>query len=176
MIIDRPESHFIFVLPWAHVHMEYNYINFNGTPLTNREYLDSWGKWILFGTREEFDALVENLDPFVEQKVIPAIKYDRKPIAEFGLGKCVMCIFCHVEKKEAVWKILLSQGVENENRAWIFERETVAMWQPGGRLLESWISGNGLSQEQADKMRENAKEKFKRMFEDENAIFKGIDQ
>lgn len=176
MILDKPESHFMFVLPWAHVHMEYNYIRYKGKPLTNEEYLEHWGKWILFGTRQELDAIAEKLDPFVEEKVIPALKYDKKIIAEFKLGCCVMCVFCDSREKEAVWDILLSQGIDNENKAWVFERETIEMWQPGGRLLEAWISAKNLDLAEADQVRKEAKQKFERMFADDNAFFKGVDQ
>jgi len=49
-------------------------------------------------------------------------------------------------------------------------------WLPGGHLLETWIKNRGFSPEEAERVREDAKEKFKKMFEDDEAIFRGIDQ
>lgn len=174
MIIERPSSHFIFVLPWAHVHNDYNYINFRGKDLTNREYLEYWGKWIIFGSKEELAELAARMDHFVEKRKIPAAKYDREIIAEFGLGECVMCVYCDVRQRDEVWDILASLDVED--KMWVFERETMERWMPGGRLLERWIAGQGLDAQQADKVRINAQEKFRKMFEDPDAVFRGVDQ
>jgi hypothetical protein len=174
MIVDRPESHFIFVVPWDHVYRKYNYINLDGKPLTNKQYLESWGKWLVFGTREEMDALAEKLDPHVEAKAIPAIKYDRARITEFGLSRCVMCVYCHAEKRDEVWEVLAS--CEIEDKAWMFERETVEKWLPGGVNLEKWIEGKNLGPDEAEKVRQSSKDKFKDLFENEGAIFTGVDQ
>jgi len=174
MIVDRPDSHFIFVVPLEHVEYRYNYINLRGNPLTNKQYLDHWGKWLVFGLREELEELARKLDPYVEQRKVPAVKYDRQLIAEFRLNRCVMCVYCHDELKDEVWEILASLGVKD--KAWMFERETLEKWLPGGVNLERWIQGRGLLQEQADRVRTDAREKFKKMFADENAIFTGIYQ
>lgn len=174
MIIDRPESHFVFVLPKDYVYGSYNYINYKGQELTNKEYLKHWGKWIVLGPKEELAELAQKLDPFVEEKIIPGVKFDREEISEFKLGRCVLCVYCDVRQRDEVWDVLASHGVED--KAWVFERETVGRWMPGGHLLETWIAGRGLSEEAAEKVRESAKEKFKRLFEDEHAVFRGIDQ
>ncbi|MGV8073471.1 MAG: hypothetical protein AB2L11_02755 [Syntrophobacteraceae bacterium] len=174
MIVDNPGSHFIFIFPWAHVHNNYNYINYNGKQLTNQEYLDYWGKWIIFGSKEELAELAKKMDPFVEEKKIPAAKFDREMLPEFELGECVFCVYCDVRQREEVWEILVSLGVTD--KMWVFERETMERWLPGGRLLEKWISGQGLSPEHAEKVREGATARFKKMFEDPNAIFKGVIQ
>jgi hypothetical protein len=174
MIVDRLGSHFIFVAHWDHIYRHYNYINYKTKELTNKEYLEHWGKWIVWGTRECLDDLAKKLDPFIESKTIPFAKYDRAPIPELDLGACVMCIYCDERQREEVWKILSSIGVED--RAWVFERETVERWLPGGYLLEKWIQSKGLNPEKAEKVRENSRDKFKKMFENEHAIFRGIDQ
>lgn len=174
MIVDKPESHFVFVMPFAHVSNNYNYIRYNGTPLSNKQYLENWGKWVFFGSPEELDALAKKIDPFVEDKRIPAAKYDRVVLEEFELGECVMCVYCDVRQREEVWQILESIGVED--KMWVFERETMERWLPGGHLLEKWITGQKLSPEAADQVRENAKKTFEKMFEDENAEFKGVMQ
>jgi len=85
-----------------------------------------------------------------------------------------MCVYCDVRQREEVWAILSQVGVED--KAWVFERETMARWLPGGHLLERWIKSKGLSLEEAEKVREGSKEKFRKMFENEQAIFRGIDQ
>ena len=77
MIVGEPGYHFIFIVPANHVYSTYNYINYKGKELTNGEYLEFWGKWIVWGTREELDLIAKKLDHFVEQQVIPAAKYDR---------------------------------------------------------------------------------------------------
>lgn len=174
MIVDRPESHFIFVVPLDHVEYRYNYINLRGEPLTNKQYLEHWGKWLVFGLREEVEELARKLDPFVEEKKIPAVKYDRKLITEFQLNRCVMCVYCHDETKDEVWKILAALGVKD--KAWMYERETLEKWLPGGVNLEKWIQGRGLDHEQAERVRADARAKFKKMFADENEIFTGVYQ
>lgn len=174
MIVDRPGSHFVFVVPAAHVHERYNYINHNGQPLTNRQYLDCWGKWLVFGQREELDLLAAQLDPHVEARRVPAAKLDRKRIDEFGLDRCVMCIYCHVEAREAVWEILAGLGVRD--KAWMFERETMEKWLPGGVNLEKWIAGQKLDAKKAEDLRTAAATRFKQWFFDEDAIFTGIEQ
>lgn len=174
MIIDREGSHFIFIVAVDHLYKDYNYINYKGKELTNKEYLKYWGKWIILESRDKMDELSKKLDPFVENKSIPAIKYDRKPIPEFQLEKCVMCVYCDVRQREEVWRILESVGVGD--KAWVFEKETVEKWLPGGYLLEKWIKSKGFNPEKAEKVRKSSREKFRKMFEDEHAFFKGIDQ
>ena len=174
MIVDRPGSHFIFIVPRDHVLGCYNYIQYEGEELTNKAYLQYWGKWVFFGTREELDRLAKKMDPFVEKKIIPAAKYDREVIDAFRLGECVMCVYCDFRQRDAVWEILESIGIED--KAWAFEKETMERWLPGGHLLEKWIEGKNLGPAEADKVRADAKKTFEKMFEDENAIFKGVTQ
>jgi len=92
MIVDRSGSHFIFVVCSDHILKGYNYIRYEGKPLTNREYLQYWGKWVFFGDQKKLRNLAKEMDPFVEGKVIPAAKYDREVIDAFNLGECVMCV------------------------------------------------------------------------------------
>lgn len=174
MIINRPGSHFIFILHRDHVYRNYNYINYKGKELTNKEYLKYWGKWVFTGSKEELDELAKKIDPYVEKKIIPAAKYDQEIIPEFDLGECVMCIFCDVRQRDEVWEVLESLGVKD--KAWVFEKETMERWLPGGHLLETWIKNRGLSPEEAERVRQESREKFRKMFEDEDAIFRGIEQ
>lgn len=174
MIVDRPSSHFVFVVPEDHVYRRYNYINYSGKPLTNKEYLESWGKWLVFGSAGDLAELAKRLDPFVEARDVPAAKYDRQKIDEFGLDRCVMCVYCHVECRDQVWDVLLSLGVHD--KAWAFERETLERWLPGGANLERWIEGRHLNEQQAGVVRRQAEAQFKQMFGNENAIFTGVEQ
>jgi hypothetical protein len=174
MIIDRPESHFIFVVPSDHVEYRYNYINLCGEPLTNKQYLEHWGKWLVFGNREEVEDLAKKLDPYVEEHRVPAVKYDRKLITEFQLNRCVMCVYCHDQQRDDVWEVLAVLGVKD--KAWMFERETLEKWMPGGVNLEKWIQGRNMDPDQAERVREGARERFRKMFADDDAIFTGVDQ
>lgn len=174
MIVDKPGSHFIFVLPWDHLYRHYNYINFQGRELRNKEYLEYWGKWIILGSRSRMDELAAGLDPHVEERRVPAAKFDREPLAAFHLGECVMCVYCDFRQRGQVWAIL--QGLGVENRAWVFERETMERWLPGGHLLESWISSHNLGPLEAEQVRDEARRKFAAMFANDNAIFRGVYQ
>jgi hypothetical protein len=174
MIIERASSHFVFIVPAAHVRERYNYIRYKDKPLTNKEYLDSWGKWLVFGHREELDSLAAKLDPFVEAQQVPGAKLDRKRIDEFGLDRCVMCVYCHFEDRNAVWNILESLGVVD--KAWMFERETLENWLPGGVNLERWIVGRGLDERAAQAVRDDAEAYFRRSFGDPDRIFCGVEQ
>jgi hypothetical protein len=142
--------------------------------LTNKEYLQYWGKWIVLEPRETLDELARKMDPLVEERKIPGVKYDRERIEEFKLGECVMCVYCDARQREDVWKLLEAVGVTE--KAWVYEKETMERWLPGGHLLEKWIKGQNMDEPAAQKVREGAKEKFRKMFEDENAIFTGIEQ
>jgi len=174
MLIDREGSHFIFVFHSDCVYRNYNYINYEGKALTNREYLEHWGKYVFSASREELADFAKELDPYVEEKLIPGIKYDRGPIERLGMTECVMCVYCDDRQKDEVWRILKNHNVEI--RAWVYDRDTVARWMPGGVNLEKWIAGHGLNEDQAREVRENARLKFEKMFADLDAIFRGVEQ
>lgn len=174
MIVDRSGSHFIFVVCSDHILKGYNYIRYEGKPLTNREYLQYWGKWVFFGDQKKLRNLAKEMDPFVEGKVIPAAKYDREVIDAFNLGECVMCVYCDFRQRNDIWGVLESIGVTD--KMWVFEKETMERWLPGGHLLEKWIAGKDLSPEEADNIRADAKQTFEKMFADQDAEFKGVMQ
>ncbi|MFA5384954.1 MAG: hypothetical protein WC364_09885 [Eubacteriales bacterium] len=174
MIINKPDSHFIFVFPTDHINGRYNYINYQGKALTNKEYLEHWGKFVSFGSPKEIDAIARALDTYVEQKVIPCIKYDRSPVTDLGLTECVLCVYCDDRQKNDVWAILKEHGVYI--KAWVYERETVEKWSPGGMLLEKWIASHNLSEFQAEQVREGARRKFREMFKYPELTFRGIEQ
>jgi hypothetical protein len=174
MIVDRLDSHFIFIVSSDHVHGNYHYIQYDGHNLTNKEYLTYWGKWIIFGEKIQLDHLARQIDPHVENKIIPAAKYDRKVIDAFRLEECVMCVYCDFRQRDDVWRILDSIGVKD--KIWVYEAETMKRWLPGGHLLEKWIKGKSLENEAAEKVRRDAQNTFDEMFKDENAEFRGIVQ
>jgi hypothetical protein len=174
VIVNKPESHFIFVFHSDCVYKGYNYINYQGKPLPNKEYLEHWGKYVFFGTGEEMDELAKKFDSYVEKKLIPCIKYDRVALENLGLSECVMCVYCDDRQKDEVWQILAGHGVEI--KAWVYEKETMERWLPGGALLEKWIAAHDLSEKEAHAVREDARLKFEKMFADENAIFTGVEQ
>lgn len=174
IIIDRPQSHFIFIFSTDSVRNDKKYIAYQGKPLTNKEYLEHWGKWVIMGSREELDELAKKLDPYVETGDIPCIKYDRTRLNQLGFQEHVMCVYCDNRNREEVWKILAGEGVKI--KAWFYERETIEMWSPGGRLLENWIASHNLSPKEADEIREDARKKMTALFENENEIFTGLEQ
>ncbi len=173
MIVDQPQSHFIFVYHPL-VYKRYKYIAYKGKPLTNKEYLDYWGKWIVLGSRPELDTLAERLNPEVESAIIPCVKYDRKPLENLGMEECIMCVFCDDRDSDDVWKILSREGVKL--KAWICDRETVDMWLPGGRLLENWIQSEKLSHEEAEKTRDESRAKFSIILDHPDELFAGWPQ
>ncbi|GAB6171694.1 hypothetical protein JCM15765_11720 [Paradesulfitobacterium aromaticivorans] len=177
MIVDQPSSHYIFVFSKKYVYGGLNYIKYKHKPLTNKEYLQHWGKWIVLGTRKELEELAKRLDSYVEREQIPCIKFDRAVQNEFEemlLKECVMCIYCDDREREDVWEILAQEGVKS--KAWQYEQKTMEAWLPGGRLLERWIAARGLTGADAERVREDARLYFAQTFEDEDAIFTGVIQ
>ena len=177
MIVDQPESHYIFVFSKNYVYGGLNYIKYKKRLLTNKEYLQHWGKWLVLGTREKLEELAKRLDPYVEREQIPCIKFDRAVQKEFEqmlLKECVMCVYCDEREKEDIWKILEQEGVTS--KAWQYEKNTLEAWLPGGRLLERWITARGLTGADAERVRNDARLYFAQTFEDDDAIFTGVIQ
>lgn len=174
MIIDDPGAFFIFVMHPDSIRDSGAYIACRGVRLTNKEYMDHWGKWIVMDQREKLDELAAKLDYHVERKQIPCIKYDRYPPPMFELGVCVMCVFCDDRERDEVWEILHAHGVDLQ--AWVYDRITVEMWQPGGMLLETWITSNGLIGQEAERVREDARRQIEETYGREDAICTGWGQ
>ncbi|HAG11282.1 MAG TPA: hypothetical protein DCK76_07855 [Desulfotomaculum sp.] len=118
--------------------------------------------------------LAKKLDPYVERKMIPCIKFGRAPVERLQMKECVLCVYCDGRQRDEVWEILKEHRVEL--RAWAYERETMEKWSPGGYLLERWISSHGLDEEEAEKVRDGSRARFEKMFKDENAVFRGVEQ
>jgi len=168
MIVDRPESHFIFVFHPS-IFEGKKYTVYEGKELTNGEVLQYWGKWIVLGERPWLDELARKLDRYVEEEVIPCIKYDRNPSVNLGLAEAVMMVYCDKRKSEEIWQILRQHGVRI--KAWVWERETMEMWKPGGVLLERWIASMNLAEEEARATREDAGTSLGYVFDHPDEIF-----
>ncbi|MCD6561371.1 MAG: hypothetical protein J7L16_06400 [Deltaproteobacteria bacterium] len=165
MIIDQPRSWYIFLFSKKCSYCPSDpgaYIMYKGKRLTNKEYLEHWGKWVFFGEKEELDELAEKLDPFVESEEIPCIKYDRSPQKWFNLEQCVMCVYCDDRQRDEVFKILAKFGIKGKR--WAPEMEVIQKWMPGGLNLERWLAFHNVSDEEGEKIRKDAKKKFEETF------------
>lgn len=162
MIVDDPDSHFVFVY---HPRIFYGkkYTVYEGLAMTNGEVLEHWGKWIVLGEPAWLKKLAAELDPYVEQEIIPVIKYDRQPPRNLGIDECVMMVYCDKRCRDSVWSILEGHGVKL--KAWVSEKETMEMWSPGGPLLERWITSQNLDEDQAQAVREDARVRLGNVFE-----------
>jgi hypothetical protein len=118
--------------------------------------------------RKALDQLANRLNPHVEGRAIPIIKYDRHPPKSLGGEMCAMLVFCDDRQKEEVWEILSSAGVTL--KAWMYDRQTMEMWMPGGVLLENWLSEQGMTEERAEAIREEARQRFAKQFGEDDAL------
>ena len=101
-------------------------------PDDEREYMEHWGKWLIFGKLEYLESLAQQLDEYINKGLIDSAKYNRKP-SPVGRGDCVMCIYCDDRDKDRVWSIILSTlGIAKQ--LWEYDAQTHHDWQPGGRL------------------------------------------
>ena len=178
MIIDRPESWYVFIFS-----NEYfltpsdpgSYIRYNEKRLTNKEYIKHWGKWVFFADKDEIAEMAIKLDPYVEKQSIPCIKYDRTPQKWADLDQCVMCVYCDDRQKDDIWKILNQFGVKV--KGWSYEREVIEKWLPGGIHLERWIEQHDLPEKEAEKIRAESRQKYDECFFDNpNNICMGWNQ
>ncbi len=156
MIVDKSYYNWIYVIPsdW------YFPIAYKDNILNREEYLEHWGKWIISDDRGNLDKLAAELDSYVEDRTIQSIKYDRSPQEIFDLDDCAMLVFCDDRERDEVWLILSTFGVAT--KAWVYERETVEMWMPGGLLIEKWIEAHGLEDEEAEEVREETKKRYEK--------------
>jgi hypothetical protein len=173
MIVDQPRAHFIFGYH-PDVYKGYQYVAYQGKTLTNKEYLEHWGKWIVLGPKSKHDNLAKKLDTYVESGLIACFKYDRQPLTHLGLHECIMSVFCDDRNRDRVWTILAEQG--ERLKAWIHDRETVNMWLPGGRLLENWIRSENMDEFEAEGVRADSRNKFSRILDHPDKPFAGWPQ
>ncbi|MDY7034527.1 MAG: hypothetical protein SVY10_21830 [Thermodesulfobacteriota bacterium] len=125
-------------------------------PKTKEEYFEHWGKWVIFGEKEYLDELACQLDPYVEDRHICNIKYLREALVWTGFDQPAMCVYCDDREKEDIWQIL--SGVGLTDKLWIYERETIAAWLPGGELIEKMITYYKLSPEKSERVRERIRQ------------------
>lgn len=173
MIIDQPQSHFIFGYH-SKIYEGYQYIAYKDKELTNQEYLEHWGKWLVLGHISKHDKLAKKLDPHIESGLIACLKYDRRPLTHLGLHECIMSVFCYDLNRDKVWELLKEQG--ERLKAWIYDRETVNMWLPGGRLLENWIKSENLDEIKAENIRDDSRARFSRILDYPERLFAGWPQ
>lgn len=176
MILDDPQVQFVML--FSHETYYGNdpaaYIRYRGIRLTNKEYLEHWGKLIVLDEKESLEKLAEKLDGLVERGIIPCIKYDRMPLKEFDMKECVMCVFCDDRQKDEISEILTSLGATT--RAWVPEKDVIEGWSPGGMFLEKWIESMGYEGEMADAIREDSRRIMQQAYGDEDAPATGWDQ
>ncbi len=173
MIIDDPRSKFIFVYHPLTL-MGRSYTVHEGKAMTNGEVLEYWGKWLVLGERPVLDALAEKLDPYVENKEIPCIKYDRSPPVNLGVAECVMMVYCDRRHRDEVWKILARFGIKM--KAWVTERETMQMWLPGGILLERWMASQDYDEATRQAIREDAGKRLGYIFDHPDEVYRTWEQ
>ncbi len=182
MIVHDPQMHFVCIFStktldefeWSGDNADY--LRYKGKRLTNKEFLEHWGKWIALGSPEEVERWAKGLDPYVEQGLIPCCKYDRTPLEFFDLTECVMCVYCDDREREEVLKILTEMGITlRGTRAWVYDREVIERWSPGGANLEKWLAAHGIEGEEAERIREDARRRFERTWGDEDALARGWD-
>ncbi|MEW5734083.1 MAG: hypothetical protein AB1921_04465 [Thermodesulfobacteriota bacterium] len=173
MIVDQPESHFVFVYHPAIFHGE-KYTVFQGRPLTNGEVLAYWGKWLVLGSAEKLAELARKLDPYVEARMIPCIKYDRNPPTNLGMEECVMMVYCDRRNRDSVWAILKKHGIRL--KAWVTEAETMELWKPGGPLLERWMESRGFGEEMKEAIRNDASMRLSRIVDNPDEEFSPWEQ
>jgi hypothetical protein len=62
-------------------------------------------------------------------------------------------------------------------KGWVYEKEVIEKWLPGGLHMERWIKAHGLNEKEADEIRNDSKQKYnKKFFEKPNDICMGWEQ
>jgi hypothetical protein len=173
MIIDDPNSHFIFIFH-PNIYSGEKYTVYNGREMTNAQVMEHWGKWLVLAPRERLDGLAQKLDRFVEARLIPCIKYDRNPSKNLGMEECVMMVYCDFRKRDQVWALLKKQGVRL--KAWVTEKETMELWMPGSPLLERWMESMNFDAATKELVREDAGRRLKHILENPDEIFSPWEQ
>jgi hypothetical protein len=174
MLLDRPQSYYIFAYH-SLIPEGYDYVTYQEKHLTNKEYLEHWGKWLVDGLRRALDELARKLDTHVEAGDIACIKYERKPRTDLGKDLCTMCVYCDERCRDDVLQIILANGGWKP-RTWRYDRETINKWLPGGKLLEHWIQSEKLSDAEAAKVRGDSHKKFSVILDHPDNPFAGWPQ
>ncbi len=125
MIVDKPSEYWVWLTKRGSLPSAYY------CPKNEKEYLEHWGKWLVFDSSTEIRGLAEKIDQHVDSGEIDSAKFNREP-SDIGRGDCVMCIYCDDRDKERVWAILRSLGVSK--RIWKYDQQTHEDWKPSGSL------------------------------------------
>jgi GTP-binding protein len=123
--------------------------------ITREEYLEHWGKWVIAEDKERLDELARELDIAVEHGLIFFIKYLRSSYPVFDLDKPIMGVFCDDRERDEVLQMLALVGATPQH--WMYERDMFQKWGPGGEFLEKWIASLSLSEEEAEKYRQEVR-------------------
>jgi hypothetical protein len=107
----------------------------------NKEYLEHFGKWLIFGNPKYIKDLAIKLDCYIDKGEIDSAKYNRKP-SPVGRGECVMCVYCDDRDKDRVWNIL--SLLEVKKKIWKYDQQTYKDWEVNGRLHKQWENGSKL--------------------------------
>ena len=158
MIVNKSYYYWIYVVPSEPTFPLACY----GMPSTREEYLEHFGKWTVMDEKEKLDELALNLDPYVECRAIYSIKYTRAPESFFGLDQCVFCVFCDDRDRDDIWEIMARYGVTL--KAFVYDRQVIEMWQPGGIIMEQWIEAFNIDpqSEQAEEIRKTTQENYEK--------------
>ena len=148
MIIDRLPFQWIYIV---HSNPDLPYKGKHDFPKGKEEYLEHWGKWVVFGEKKYLDELARQLDTYVEERHIHSIKYLRQPPFWMGFDQPVICVFCDDRERGEILQLLQDAGVMPHG--WESERRTIAGWLPGGEFLEKMIAFRKLTPEEAEKVR-----------------------
>jgi hypothetical protein len=105
--------------------------------LSEEEYLEHYGKWLISGSKGYIESLARLIDPLVEGGQIDSAKYSKKePRTDPFPDKrdYVMCVYSDDRERDRVKRLLESLGVER--MTWKYDRQTIEDWEPGGKLFE----------------------------------------
>lgn len=171
MIVNDPRMHYVCIFSkTGFIEAEETgdnapYLRYKGERLTNKEYLEHWGKWVALGSSEEVERWAKELDLYVEQGLIPTCKYDRTPLKQFGMTECVMCVYSDDRVREEVLQILTKLGITpRAGRAWVYEREVMEKWSSEGMMMDKWLEAHGVEGKEAEEIREDARLRFERQY------------
>jgi len=85
-----------------------------------------------------------------------------------------MMVYCDFRNRDEVWEILHAHGVDL--KAWVTEKETMQLWEPGGLLLERWMDSQQYDPETKTTIRENAGKRLEYIYSHPDEIFTGFQQ
>jgi|GEM_PF-881045 len=157
MILDKHYLYWIYVIP-SNRPFRKSPFTYKGKALTKKEYIEHWGKWVVMDEKENLDKLALSLESYVEKRAIYSIKYSRTNEEIFDIDSCVMCVFCDDREKNDVWNILSAKGVTL--KAWVYDRDVIKMWQPGGFMLEKWLDKFSVTGKEAEEIRKSTQKKY----------------